>query len=89
MDVVEKKGHWVWVATPEEVAHEHRFGNVTPNGIVFRDELAGPAGSDFFLMPSEEHTKEDIKKAKRWLRNQRDVVSFYHVEPTPKEDYPG
>jgi len=46
----------------------------TANGILYEWELAGPQGASFLLFPGSEHTPEDIKKAKQWLRNNKDVV---------------
>lgn len=46
----------------------------TDNGILYTWELAGPDGASFTLFPDDDHTKEQAKEAKAWLRNTRDVV---------------
>jgi hypothetical protein len=48
----------------------------TPNGVVYDWGLAGPGGAWFNLFREPHHTQEDIDKAKRHLRNERDVVSI-------------
>ncbi len=53
-----------------------RFGDITGNGIVFDWGLAGPNGAWFLLFKEPQHTKDDIDRAKHWLRQRRDVVSI-------------
>lgn len=48
----------------------------TPNGVPFTEDTHGPHGAAFVVYPLPYHTEEDIKKAKQWLRNQKDVVSL-------------
>lgn len=48
----------------------------TPNGILFSEEITSINGTSFILFPEDSHTSEDIKQAKKWLRNERDVVSI-------------
>jgi len=48
----------------------------TANGIWFTDDFVGHAGANFIIFPGDNHTKEDIRKAKAWLRDNRDVTSI-------------
>lgn len=49
----------------------------TPNPIGYEWWLDGPQGAKFELHPEiEKHTKEDIARAKAWLRVNHDVVSI-------------
>jgi len=61
----------------ERIEKEARYGNVTPNGVVFVDELASIDGCNFYLIKTPETTQKQIAEAKRWLRQNRDVVKFY------------
>jgi hypothetical protein len=49
---------------------------LTPQGIRFNDELAGPNGVAIELLPAPHHTNADLVAARNWLRNQRDVVRW-------------
>jgi len=55
-----------------------RAYDVIPAGIdmAFEWGLAGPNGAHFTLLAEPWHTTNDIKKAKAYLRNNRDVVSI-------------
>ena len=44
------------------------------NDIYYDYELAGPDGASFLLFAFPEHTKEDIRKAKKQIKNNDDVV---------------
>lgn len=46
----------------------------TSNGIMFSEDIISINGAAFMLYPAANHTKADIDKAKRELRDQRDVV---------------
>lgn len=48
----------------------------TPGGVRYHDELANCNGSSFSLFAEPHHTREDIARAKAWIRNRRDVVSI-------------
>jgi hypothetical protein len=48
----------------------------TSNGISFSEEIASINGASFLLFPDEIHTKEMIDKAKKEIRDSRDVVSI-------------
>ena len=62
-----------------------RWGNITPNGVVFIDELASINGCNFILIKSKNVTCKKIADAKRWLKNNRDVVKFYVVNVENKQ----
>ena len=65
--------------TQAEVERFRKFGDVTPNGVVFDWGLAGPNGASFTLIRESHHTDEDIEKAKRYLNRERDVVGKIRV----------
>lgn len=49
----------------------------TPNPIEYESWITGPQGARFALYPIKDtHTEEDIRTAKHWLKNNRDVVSL-------------
>jgi hypothetical protein len=50
------------------------------NDMLYSEELAGPGGMVFYLFKEEHHTKEDIDKAKDYLRRNRDVVGIYIID---------
>jgi hypothetical protein len=50
------------------------IGDVTPNGVVYHWELAGPDGASFMLFMEPHHTHDIIKEAKNYLYRQQDVV---------------
>lgn len=72
----EIKGKWQYTISKAEYDRLVKFGNVTKNGVVFFDELAGPGGIWALLIKEQKHTDKDISDAIRWLRGQRDVVSW-------------
>ena len=47
---------------------------VTPNGVQYTEELAGPEGMSFMLIQMPDTTKEQLRQAKSFLRGSRDVV---------------
>lgn len=47
----------------------------TPNGIYFSEEIY-INGAVFMLYPSSQNTKEDIDGAKKWLKDNRDVLGI-------------
>ena len=61
-----------------------RYGDITPNGVAFRWELAGPQGARFCLLRTADVSAEMIADAKAYLRRERDVVKITveDVEPT-------
>lgn len=74
MELVEHEGRWIFVASREYVDRSRRIGFVTPNGVVYRDELAGSAGATFILVRDAHTTDADLDDAAAYLRLQRDVV---------------
>jgi hypothetical protein len=58
----------------------------THNGILYTWELAGPQGASFILFPDEIHTKEDIDRAKAWLRDNQDVVWLKVANDDDRDD---
>jgi len=47
---------------------------VTPSGVQYTEELAGPEGMSFMLIQMPDTTKDQLKQAKAHLRASRDVV---------------
>lgn len=47
---------------------------VTPSGVQYAEELAGPGGMSFMLIKMPDTTKEQLRQAKAHLRSSRDVV---------------
>ena len=47
---------------------------VTPSGVQYHEELAGPEGMSFMLFDFPDTTKEQLQQAKAFLRSSRDVV---------------
>jgi len=68
---------WAYTVTPEEVSRAEQYGDVTPNGVKFIDELVSINGCAFYLIKEAGITNEQITAAKRHLRNERDVVCFH------------
>lgn len=46
----------------------------TAEGVVYHEELAGPDGMAFLLLPDSGHTKADVKKAAERIYRDHDVV---------------
>lgn len=86
MQVTEVEGKYRVEATTEELKRFLSYGDVSPEGIIFNWELAGPHGADYFIFPADHHTKEDVENTKNWLRNNHDVVSL--IVGHPIGDYP-
>ncbi len=51
------------------------FTELTKNGIEYTYDLS-VNGARYVLWPADKTTKEDIKEAKHWLRDNHDVVSI-------------
>jgi len=86
MDTQEVKGSYTLTASADELAKLVALGMVSPEGIVFHEELAGPEGMGFVLFPATHHTPEDIQATKDWLVTSRDVV--YILMGKPVGEYP-
>lgn len=50
--------------------------------MLFRSSITGPQGAHYELLKEEQHTDEDIKRAKSYLRNNFDVVSIHLIKET-------
>jgi len=48
----------------------------------YRSSVTGPDGAHYELFREEQHTDEDIKRAKTYLRNNFDVVSIHLIKET-------
>lgn len=48
----------------------------TRNGVPYDWSLSGPDGATFLLFPEPHHTKEDVKAAKRQIRDEQDCVGL-------------
>lgn len=62
--------------------------DVTPQGIPYDWELAGPDGASFRLHLLRNETKEQIDEAVRFLRNTQDVVRIILLKATLIEETP-
>ena len=47
----------------------------TPEGVLYGDDYITVDGVAIILIQTSKLTKEDMKKASRWIRSERDVVS--------------
>lgn len=65
--------------TRAEVERYRRYHDVTPNGVVFHWELAGPDGASFCLIREAHTTEADLDRAESYLRGARDVVGSIKV----------
>lgn len=63
--------------TQDRVNKLRKWGNVTPNNIIFEDELTSINGCTFYLIKEKNVTNKMIAEAKRWIRSNRDVVKFH------------
>jgi hypothetical protein len=52
----------------------------TSNGVRYKWDLAGPDGAGFVIY-KDNHTEEEVKKAIKEIRNQRDVVTLRRASP--------
>lgn len=63
-----------------------KWGNVTPNGVVFEDEVTSIDGCTFYLLKTPKTTLKMIAEAKRYIRHRRDVVKFYVIRKEETDD---
>jgi hypothetical protein len=63
--------------TQDQLQRAKRHNVVTDNGVAYTWWLSGSEGASFALFREPRHTDEDIDRAKRWLRNNRDVVTIH------------
>jgi len=47
------------------------------NDLLYHDYITGPQGSRYVLWVEEGHSKEDVEKAKAYLKRNFDVVKIY------------
>lgn len=68
-----------------EIREQYR--SYTAEGVVYHEELAGPNGMSFLLLPGPGHTREDVERAARKLYRDRDVVRMQvmWLDGEPKE----
>ena len=76
------------IADEKKLKRLVKYGFVTPQGIIYDEELAGPHGMDFILFPAKFHTEVDIHSAKEWFRICFDVVNIYMGDVNYGEKYP-
>jgi hypothetical protein len=81
MNLVQINGNWVWTAEREELQRWMKFGSVSPEGIIYNEELANQYGMDYILFPATHHTEEDVNKTIDWLRDTQDVVTISVGKP--------
>ena len=84
----EENGKWILTADANELKRMADFGAVSPNGIIYDEELAGSQGMDFILFPAKWHTEEDIEETKLWLCSSRDVCHISRGKPIGKYPLP-
>lgn len=54
--------------------------DVTPYGLEYDYETAGPQGCRFFLYYTKATHPNDLLNSKKWLRKEHDVVSLKIIE---------
>lgn len=47
---------------------------------LYREDVTGPQGARYILFKEKHHTKKDLEKAKRYLKQNFDVVKIYVVK---------
>lgn len=58
----------------KDIKKPNNMKEYTSNGIMYTWELASSEGASFILFPEEGTSKEEIEKAKQYLKNNQDVV---------------
>src|SRR5262245_32048877 len=66
-----------------DVEKERKHGNVTSNGVVFDWWHVNINGAGFALIREPFHTDEDMQKAERLIRGDRDVITLSHAKVQP------
>lgn len=46
------------------------------NALFYKSEVTGPTGAHYLLLREPQHTNDDVREAKAWLRANKDVVSI-------------
>ena len=54
--------------------------NDNSENLLYREDITGPQGARYTLFVELHHTTIDVVKAKRWLRDNLDVVQIYTVK---------
>lgn len=75
IDENEETGRLEYIFSHDEEIRALASGLVTGNGIAFREDYYSD-GCYFTLMRNQFHTDEQIKEAKQYLRDKRDVVGI-------------
>lgn len=57
-------------------------GTGEPEDMFYNMHITGPQGARYELLKESHHTKEDINKAKAWLRHNFDVVKITIIKET-------
>lgn len=60
----------------ERMERCRKFNRVTPNGVVYDEHLAGPDGMNFTLFREAWQRREDLEKAAKRLKFERDVCKI-------------
>jgi hypothetical protein len=50
--------------------------------VLFNSDVTGPQGAHYYLFREAQHSDEDIKIAKRYIRNNFDAVSIHIIKET-------
>ena len=79
--LVDEGYQWKFIADTQELKRLIELGCVSPEGIIFHEELAGREGMDFILFPASHHSPEDVRDTKDWIRGNRDAVHIYIGRP--------
>jgi hypothetical protein len=62
-----------------ELLRAKSYGQCTPSGVAYEEELAGPNGMSFVLLREEHTSDEMLSQAVDYLRRGRDVVGKIKV----------
>lgn len=65
---------------PNCIDNYGQFEGVTKNLVAYDTDIVNSNGVAVVLYQYPEHTSKDISEAKKWIRNNRDVVCFYVVK---------
>lgn len=69
----DEKEHW------RNLRERCRAWGHIAEGVVYHEELAGPNGMSFLLLPDSHHTLDDLRRAENTLRRDRDVVRMQYL----------
>ncbi len=54
-------------------------GNGIPSDMFYKEEYTGPQGARITLLKEEHHYSTDVEYAKKWLKDNLDVVKIYII----------